>query len=304
MSAPAPSILVTGARGQLGCELAAALAPHGRVTALDHATLDLADADALRTALRRVAPDLIVNAAAYTAVDQAEREPERAFAVNAAAPAHMAEHARAHGALLVHYSTDYVFDGTQRTPYDEAAQPHPLNVYGASKLEGERAIAQSGVAALVLRTSWVYGLRGRNFLLTMRRLAATHDTLRVVDDQVGVPNWCRELARATAAIVARGRPYMESRAGLYHLSARGSTTWFGFARAIFGDAPQPRIEPIPTSAYPTPARRPAHAVLDTAKFMQAFGFALPDWRASLAECLAAPPEPPPAALDGTAPQAR
>jgi dTDP-4-dehydrorhamnose reductase len=295
MSAPSPSILVTGARGQLGCELAAALAPHGRVTALDHAALDLADADALASALRRLAPDLIVNAAAYTAVDQAEREPDRAFAVNATAPGVMARHARAHGALLVHFSTDYVFDGTQRTPYDEHARPDPLNVYGASKLAGEEAIARSGATALVFRTSWVYGLRGRNFLLTMRRLAATRDTLSVVDDQEGVPNWCRALARATAAIVGRGLPDMAARAGLYHLSALGSTTWFGFARAIFGDSPQPRIEPIPTSAYPTPARRPAYAVLDTAKFTQAFGFVLPQWQASLAECLAAPAEPSPAA---------
>jgi dTDP-4-dehydrorhamnose reductase len=296
----APSILVTGARGQLGCELAAALAPLGRVTALDHAALDLADADALRAKLRSLAPDLIVNAAAYTAVDQAEAEPAKAHAVNATAPGIMAEHARASGALLVHYSTDYVFDGAQPTPYDEDAVPRPLNVYGQSKLAGEEAIAGSNAAALVLRTSWVYGLRGRNFLLTVRRLAATRERLAIVDDQVGVPNWCRELARATAAIVARGLPYMAAHAGLYHLSARGSTTWFGFACAILGEAVRPRIDPIPTSAYPTPARRPAHSVLDTAKFARTFGFTLPEWRVSLAECLASPAEPG-AASGSTAP---
>jgi dTDP-4-dehydrorhamnose reductase len=290
--AEGPSILVTGARGQLGCELAAALAPLGRVTALDRAALDLADAAALEASLRALDPQLIVNAAAYTAVDQAERERDAAFAVNATAPAVMAGHAKAHGALLIHYSTDYVFDGARRTPYDEDAPAAPLNVYGASKLAGEQAIAASGAAALVLRTSWVYGLRGRNFLLTIRRLAATRDVLAVVDDQVGTPNWCRELARATAALVARGLPYLTARSGLYHLSAQGATTWHGFARAILGDASHPRVDAIATADYPTPARRPAYAVLDTARFSRTFGLALPDWRTSLAECLRAPAEPP------------
>jgi dTDP-4-dehydrorhamnose reductase len=294
-----PTILLTGATGQLGCELAACLAPLGNLVALDHAALDLADADAVRAALGTHRPRLIVNAAAYTAVDQAEHERDRAYAVNATAPAVMAEHARAHGALIVHYSTDYVFDGRLPHAYDERSPTHPLNAYGASKLAGEEAIAASGAHALVLRTSWVYGLRGRNFLRTMQRLGAERDTLDIVDDQVGTPNWCRTLARASAAILARGLPYAIERAGLYHLSARGSTTWFGFARAIFGERTRPQLRPIPTSAYPTPAQRPANSVLDTARFTATFGFALPQWRASLADCLAAPAEPPLARMPPT-----
>jgi dTDP-4-dehydrorhamnose reductase len=287
----ATRILVTGARGQLGLELAAALAPYGSVTALDRAALDLESAPAVRSTLERERPTLIVNAAAYTAVDQAETDRARAFAVNADAPALMAEHARASGALLVHYSTDYVFDGAQREPYDEDAPTNPLNVYGASKRAGEEAIAASGAHALVLRTSWVYGMRGRNFLLTIRRLAASRDELRIVADQTGVPNWCRELARATARLVARGLPFLAERSGLYHLSASGATTWYDFARAIVGNGDRPRMVPIATSDYPTPARRPAYGVLSTLRFTRTFGFALPDWRRSLAECMAASAEP-------------
>jgi dTDP-4-dehydrorhamnose reductase len=289
--AGAPRILVTGAQGQLGRELAATLAPLGHVTAVDREELDLEDRGTVARALAQYAPELIVNAAAYTAVDQAESEPAQAFAVNADAPALMAQFARASGALLIHYSTDYVFDGTQRVPYDEDAAPNPLNVYGASKLAGEQAIAASGARALTLRTSWVYGLRGKNFLLTIRRLAATRDELRIVADQAGTPNWCRELARATARLVAQGLPYLAQRAGLYHLSASGATTWYDFARAIVGDTERPRVVPITTSDYPTPARRPAYGVLSTARFARTFGFALPDWRRSLAECMTAPAEP-------------
>ena len=286
------TILVTGARGQLGAELVAALAPFGKVTALDRASLDLTDADAIVRVVRNAAPAWIVNAAAYTAVDRAEREPARAFAINARAPRILAEEAKRIGAMLVHYSTDYVFDGAQRTPYDEASPTNPLNVYGASKLEGEHAIAASGASALTLRTSWVYGLRGANFLLTIRRLAAERDVLRIVDDQTGVPNWTRSLAGATAALMARGRAAVAERAGLYHLCASGSTTWYGFACAIVGNAPKPKIVPIATADYPLPAPRPAYAVLDTARIRDAFGVALPDWRDVLAACLAGPAEPP------------
>jgi dTDP-4-dehydrorhamnose reductase len=278
-------IVVAGAHGQLGRELCAALAPHGDVVALARDVVDVADADALRAALRVHAPDLIVNAAAYTDVDRAESEPDRAHAVNAVAPDVMAEHARAHDALLVHYSTDYVFDGMQRTPYDEDAPTAPLNVYGASKRAGEVAVQQSGAAALVLRTSWVYGRAGRNFMLTMQRLAATRDELRVVDDQWGVPNWTRALAAATVRLVAAGLPYLAARSGLYHMSASGATTWCAFARAIVGDVERPRVVPITTADYPTAARRPAYAVLDTRRFERTFGFALPPWRQSLDDCL-------------------
>jgi dTDP-4-dehydrorhamnose reductase len=284
--------MLIGAQGQLGRELAATLAPLGDVIAVGRAEVDLENGRALRAALAAHAADAIVNAAAYTAVDRAETEPERAYAVNAEAPALMAQHARAHGAVLIHYSTDYVFDGNRDTPYDEDAPVNPLNVYGASKLAGERAVAASGASALVLRTSWVYATHGQNFLTTIRRLATTRDELTIVSDQVGVPNWARELARATARLVAQGLPYLVPRAGLYHLSASGATSWYEYARAIVGNVDRPRVLPIGTADYPTLARRPAYGVLSSQRFARCFGFALPDWRDSLAECLAAPAEPP------------
>jgi len=289
-----PTILLTGARGQLGAALAVALAPHGEVVATDRSTLDLADASAVADAVRRVRPALIVNAGAYTNVDQAEREPGLADAVNGVAPGVLAEEARALGAVLIHYSTDYVFDGASRVPYVEDDPVAPLSAYGRSKLAGERAIRESGATALILRTSWVYGLSGRNFLLTMRRLASERPEIRVVDDQAGTPNWSRELARATARIVANGLPWLAGRAGVYHLSARGSTTWYGFARAILADRPAVRVVPITTAEYPTPARRPAWGVLSTGRFERTFGFALPEWQATLAECLASSRESNPA----------
>jgi dTDP-4-dehydrorhamnose reductase len=282
------AILVTGAAGQLGAELVAALAPLGEVTGTDRSQLDLADPSAIVATIRRVRPALIVNAGAYTAVDLAEKEAALADAVNGVAPGILAEEAKRSGAVLIHYSTDYVFDGDATTPYDEDAPTRPLSAYGRSKLAGERAAAASGAAAIVFRTSWVYGRRGRNFLLTMQRLASEGRELRVVDDQVGAPNWSRELARATARVVSEGLSKLADRRGVYHLTARGTTTWYGFARAILADRPSVRIVPITTSEYPTPARRPAWSVLDPTRFERTFGFALPDWRASLAECLSSP----------------
>ena len=281
-----PVILLTGAAGQLGFELARLLTAHGEVEALDRAALDLADADAVAAAVRRVRPQIIVNAAGYTAVDRAESEPALADAINARAPAVLAEEAKRLDALLIHYSTDYVFDGNSREPYREEDQANPLNVYGSSKLAGERAITAAGAAHLILRTSWIYGLHGQNFLLTMRRLAATRDELRVVADQFGVPNWSRALAEATASLVSRGSAALAKKTGIYHLSGRGRASWFDFARAIFDDADRPRVVPITTAEYPTPARRPASAVLATDKFEAAFGFALPDWHEMLAACKA------------------
>jgi dTDP-4-dehydrorhamnose reductase len=286
-----PKILVTGANGQVGAELAAQMRPLGDVTAVDRATLDLADPDALVAAVRALKPDLIVNAAAYTAVDRAETERDLAYAVNATAPGILAAEARRLSAVLIHYSTDYVFDGAARIPYAEDDPVGPLGVYGASKLAGEEAIAAAGAHALTLRTSWVYGLRGSNFLLTIRRLAATRDELRIVADQTGVPNWCRALAVATARIVAGGLPALAERAGIYHLSSTGQATWYDFARAIVGDVQAPRIVPITTAEYPLPARRPGFGVLATAKFERAFGFALPPWRDALAACVASPADP-------------
>ena len=293
MTPPALRILVTGATGQLGFELARELAPFGHVVATDRTQLDLADPDSIVTALRVHAPQVIVNAAAYTAVDQAEREPERAHAINAIAPGILADAAKRSGALLVHYSTDYVFDGRQADPYDEDAPTNPQNVYGRTKLEGERAIAHSGATALVFRTSWVYASRGRNFVLTMRRLARERDELRVVADQRGTPNWSRTLARASARLVAGGLPWLRERAGLYHLTSTGTTTWYDFARAIVNDATanlshdvaKPRVVPITTAQYPTPAARPANTALDGRRFAQAFGVALPPCDDALAECL-------------------
>jgi dTDP-4-dehydrorhamnose reductase len=281
-----PTILVTGAGGQIGFELVRLLAPHGEVIAADRAALDLADADAIVAAVRDAKPALIVNAGAYTAVDRAESEAALASAVNGRAPGILAEEAKRHGALLIHYSTDYVFDGAGTTPYPEEAPTTPLNVYGATKLEGERAIAEVGGHVLVFRTSWVYGLRGRNFLLTVRRLAAERDELTIVADQIGVPNWSHALAEATVRVVAAGLSAAVERAGLYHLSATGCASWHDFAKAIVGDAERPRVVPIKTAEYPTPARRPAYGVLGTRRFESTFGFALDGWRETLARCVA------------------
>ena len=230
VSSERPTILLLGAGGQLGRELAALLPACGPTVALDRGGLDLTDRDAIARAVRGVKPAFVVNAAAYTEVDRAEDEREQAFAVNAIAPGVLAEEARRAGAVLVHYSTDYVFDGERTAPYDEDAQPNPRNVYGESKLAGEREIAQARASALVLRTIWVYSRTGRNFLTTMERLAGERDELRVVADQTGVPNWTRALARITAALIARGRDDLVRHAGLYHVSARGEATWHAFAR--------------------------------------------------------------------------
>jgi len=281
-----PRILVTGAGGQVGAELARVLPAHGDVIALDRARLDLANPDAIAATMRDAKPDIVVNAGAYTAVDLAERERDIAFAVNARAPEVLAAEAKRLGALLVHYSTDYVFDGRATQPYHEDAATAPLNVYGESKLAGERAIAASGAHAIVLRTSWVYGLTGRNFLVTIRRLARERDELRIVADQIGTPNWSRALAEATASLVAQGAGYLAERSGLYHMSSLGATSWHGFAQAIVGDAEKPRVIAIATADYPTPARRPAYGVLSTRRFHDTFGFDLPDWRAALTACLA------------------
>ena len=281
-----PTILVTGAGGQLGGELASLLHPLGDVIATERGKLDLTNPDAIVAAVRGAKPKLIVNAAAYTAVDQAEKDIATAQAINARAPGIFAEEAKRIGAVLIHYSTDYVFDGRQSTPDSEDAATAPLSVYGATKLDGERAIAEVDALALVLRTSWVYGLTGKNFLLTMRRLAAERDELRIVADQIGVPNWSRALAEATTRVVAGGLPAIAERRGLYHFSATGQASWFDFAQAILADRARPRIVPITTADYPTPARRPAYGVLDTQRFEKTFGFGLDDWRETLARCLA------------------
>ncbi len=274
-------ILLAGRNGQVGWELERTLAPLGEIRACDHSSLDLADADRIRSAVRAFKPDVIVNAAAYTAVDQAEAEPELAEAINGTAPGILAEEAKRLGALLVHYSTDYVFDGTKPTPYTEADAPNPLGVYGRSKLAGEQAVQAVGGDHLILRTSWVYGLRGRNFLLTIMRLAGEKPLLRIVGDQVGAPTWCRNIAETTAALLASP----QGPRGLFHLTAGGTTSWHGFAAAIVAArGATARVEEITTADYPLPARRPANSRLDCGA-LRAQGIALPDWQDQLRLCL-------------------
>lgn len=282
-------ILLTGCAGQLGRELKRSLACLGEVVACDRRQLDMADADGLRATLRAVAPTVIVNAAAYTAVDKAEAEPAAADAINAVAPGILAEEAQRLDALLIHYSTDYVFDGSKATPYTEDDTPAPLSAYGRSKLAGERAIAASGARHLIFRTSWVYGLHGTNFMKTMLRLGRERDELRVVGDQVGAPTWTRHLADVAALILAR----KEIPDGLYHLAAAGETSWHGYAEAIFAEAKRaglmeksPVVHRITSADYPLPAPRPANSRLDCTKFRRDFDLALPDWRTGLADCLA------------------
>ena len=282
-------ILLTGAAGQLGRELKRSLACLGDVIARDRQQLDLARADTLRAAVRTAAPAVIVNAAAYTAVDKAETEPTVADAINALAPAILAEEAKRLGALLIHYSTDYVFDGSKASAYTEDDIPAPLAAYGHSKLAGELAIAASGCRHLIFRTSWVYGLHGVNFLKTMLRLGQERDELRVVDDQFGAPTWTRHLADVTALILAR----REVPNGLYHLAGAGETSWHGYAEAIFAEAQRaglmdkaPVVHRIASANYPLPAPRPANSRLDCAKFRRDFDLALPDWRTGLIDCLA------------------
>jgi dTDP-4-dehydrorhamnose reductase len=280
-------ILILGSTGQLGRELQRSFSGYGEVIARGRETVDFSGEDQLRSAVRTASPDVILNAAAYTAVDRAESEPDLAMAVNGHAPGVLAEEANRLGALFVHYSTDYVFDGTKAGAWEETDAPNPLNVYGASKLAGERAVEQVGGKHLIFRTSWVYGPHGKNFLLTMLRLGKERDLLKVVDDQVGAPTTSIALADATRSIVAsifEGRcGYAESWAGVYHMTCGGSVSWRGFADAIFARAQnllggrRPATAPIPTSEYPTPARRPQNSVLSNKKLNAAFGVQLPSW---------------------------
>lgn len=276
-------ILLTGGQGQVGWELRRTLAVLGEVIAPGRDALDLASADSIVAAVRAARPGLIVNAAAYTAVDQAESESDLAMRVNGHAPGLLAEEAHKAGATLVHYSTDYVFDGSKATPYVEADPVAPLNAYGRTKLAGEQAIMASGAAHLILRTSWVYAPRGRNFLLTVQRLGRERKELKIVDDQIGAPTPARMIAEATAHLVSRNPA--ES-AGIYHLSAAGQTSWYEFAAEILrGVEGAATVRPIPTSEYPTPARRPKNSLLDNSRFHEHFGFALPDWRVGLQLCM-------------------
>ena len=305
-----PRILLIGKNGQVGHDLQRLLPAYGELTAVDRQQLDLAAPDAIRRGVQEIRPQIIINAAAYTAVDQAEKDELAARAINAIAPGILAEQAKQVGAALIHYSTDYVFDGTKTTPYEEDDAPNPLGAYGRTKLEGEQAIRDSGVAHLIFRTAWVYSTRGKNFLLTILRLATQREELRIVNDQIGAPTLSHELAEATAKVLSQ-LPAMknasmdESLAGLggtYHMTAGGATNWYEFATTILDDASASiqgkkpawlltalngaplvtrRVVPITTVEYPTPARRPPYSVLSNERLAKTFGIRLPDWNAQL-----------------------
>jgi dTDP-4-dehydrorhamnose reductase len=288
-------VLLAGRGGQLGWELQRALAPLGGLVALDRAGMDLADPDSIHRAIADSRPDVIVNAAAYTAVDKAESEPELAMRINGIAPGIIADEAARIGALMVHYSTDYVFDGTRDAPYREDDPPAPLNVYGRTKLAGEEAVRAAGGPHLIFRTSWVYAARGSNFLLTMLRLAGERSELRIVNDQVGAPTWARSIAELTAQALGAGGAGpggARERSGVYHLAAAGAVSWYGFAEAIFAQArarhldfKTPALVPIPSAEYKTAARRPANSRLDNSKLAAAFGLSAPRWDSMLARCM-------------------
>jgi dTDP-4-dehydrorhamnose reductase len=274
-----PRILLLGKNGQVGWELQRTLAPLGQVIALDQSDLDLTCPDQIRGKVREIKPNVIVNAAAYTAVDRAEEEPELAMAINGIAPGILAEEAKRINAGIVHYSTDYVFDGFKKSPYTEEDTPNPLNVYGKTKLAGGRAIQAVGVPHLIFRTSWVYGLRGKNFLLTIMRLAREKKELRIVDDQIGAPTWCRMIAESTALILAQGQSSVSDKRGIYNLTAGGQTSWYGFAREILDsqDTINTQLLPIHSDEYPTLAIRPVNSLLLTERISLVFGLKLPPW---------------------------
>jgi dTDP-4-dehydrorhamnose reductase len=286
------AILVTGKSGQVGGELQTTLAPLGAVTALDVEQMDLAKPDSIRRVVRELKPGIIVNAAAYTAVDKAESEPELAMQVNGVAPGILAEEAKRLGALLVHYSTDYVFDGESDRAYTEEDVPNPINAYGRSKLAGERAIEAVGGQYLILRSSWVYSARGSNFVLTVLRLAREKSELAMVDDQSGSPTWARALAKATAELLRR-QELITRESGVYHLTAGGHTSRYAFAQAIIDAMKEvsgipdgwASIKPITSGQYPLPARRPPYPVTSAAKIKRVFGIEMPRWEDQLRSCL-------------------
>lgn len=288
-------ILLLGSTGQLGWELARTLMPLGRVIAPDRGHCDLANVDTLAAQVDACKPDVIVNAAAYTAVDKAEQAPAVAMAINAHAPELLAVAARRHGALLVHYSTDYVFDGGKPGPYTETDAPNPLGVYGRSKLAGEEAVRAAGADHLIFRTSWVYAARGKNFLRTILRLAGEREALRIVADQFGAPTWARLIAQVTALalqqdLARRGQGAFDS--GTFHLTAAGETSWHGFASAIVAAARSHdpallcrTVMPITTAQYPLPAARPANSRLDGARLRARYALDMPPWDDGLRLCL-------------------
>ena len=286
------SVLLIGKKGQIGHELRRLLRENDGYAAVDFPDIDLSSPDSIVSAINRFRPRLVVNAAAYTAVDRAENEPDLAMAINGTAPGIIAEELKKTGGALVHYSTDYVFDGSKAAPYSEEDTPNPLSVYGRTKLAGEEAIRNAGIPHLLIRTSWIYGARGQNFLLTVLRLAREREELRIVSDQIGAPTWCRTVPETTADILARAGAVetpakLADRGGPYHLTAAGETNWYEFAREILNLDPEIEeqmvkdILPIPTSEYPTPAPRPLNSRLDCSLVEATFGIELPSWYESL-----------------------
>jgi dTDP-4-dehydrorhamnose reductase len=280
---PRPRILILGKNGQVGWELCRTVSPIGDVTSVDFPGVDFASETSLLDCARGAKPDVIINAAAYTAVDKAESEPELAMKINGVAPGILAKVAADTGAWMVHYSTDYVFDGGKQSAYLEEDTPAPLSSYGRSKLAGDMAVRESGCRHLIFRLCWVYGARGQNFMRTIMRLASEREQLRVVADQSGSPTWSRMIAEATALALSQSLADGEC-GGTYHLAAGGGTTWHGFAQAIVDAMPLKKcslVQPISTAEYPLPARRPARSALDCSKLERVFGVRLPDWKASL-----------------------
>jgi dTDP-4-dehydrorhamnose reductase len=309
-----PRILLIGKNGHVGTQLASLLPGISELVAFNRQQLDLTRPSDIRRTVQEVRPQWIVNAAAYTAVDQAEKDEATACAVNQEAPAVIAEEARKIDAALIHYSTDYVFDGSKKSPYEETDTPNPINVYGKTKLGGERAIQESGALHLIFRTEWVYATEGRNFLLTILRLATQKQELRIVADQIGSPTSSREIAAATVKVISQlldrkdGLHSLANIGEIYHMTASGETSWYDFAKAILDEASSAtrtvpwvksatngmpfiteRIIPITTEEYPTSARRPAYSVLSTARLRDRFGVSLPPWRAQLQSLFAAGP---------------
>jgi dTDP-4-dehydrorhamnose reductase len=289
-------ILLIGKNGQIGWELERTLAPVGEIIAVERATLDLASPDSISKTVRAIRPDVIVNAAAYTAVDRAESEPKLAMLVNGIAPGILAEEARLLGALIIHFSTDYVFSGEKNAPYLEDDATAPLNVYGSTKLAGEHAIQAVGVRHYIFRTSWVYASRGHNFLRTILRLAHERSELKIVEDQIGAPTWARAIADAVARVLLAGNGGADAGqardVSLYHITASGAVSWFGFAQAILEimkamlpELNVPRLIPIASGDYPSPARRPANSRLDNSRLTATFGIVSAPWDVMLRQCM-------------------
>ncbi len=289
-------ILLTGKNGQVGWELNRSLSKLATVFAMGRDQMDLSKPETLRPVIQEIRPDIIINAAAYTAVDKAESEPELVMTVNGIAPGVIAEEAQKIGAGMIHYSTDYVFDGKATSPYREEDPISPLSVYGKSKLVGENAVMQAGIPHVIFRTGWVYSLRGSNFLLTMKKLAQTRNQIKVVDDQIGGPTWARSIAEGTALILEQNLCASNSstfpHSGIFHISCGGETNWFGFAQKILelsGLTKNVELIPIPTIEYPTPAVRPQYSLLSNSKLKQAFDYEMPRWQEALQECLNSTP---------------